>query len=119
MTTSDVDSGLARSIVAILAVLVLLPVLTMVVMFPMMGWGGGWMMGGRFSGSVSPWWGLGMILIWLVILLGIGYALYRTLLRTPSSEMDSALEELRHSYARGELSDDKFETRRELLGQKR
>lgn len=88
-------------------------------MFSMMVWGGGWMMGGRYAGSVSPWWGLGMMMIWLIVLLGIGYALYRTLLRSPPSETDSALEELRLAYARGELSDDEFETRRELLGQNR
>jgi putative membrane protein len=119
MSATDSNDTLARSIIALLAVLVLLPLLSMVVMVPMMGWGGGGMMGGRYAGNFSPWWGLGMTLIWLIILLGIGYALYRPLVRTSPSKTDSALEELRLAYARGELSDDEFETRRKLLGQNR
>jgi len=55
-----------------------------------------------------------MMLVFLLIVLGVGYALYRTLTQAGISR-DPAVEELRVAYARGELSQEEFEQRREAL----
>ena len=44
-----------------------------------------------------------MMLLFLVVLLGIGYFLYWVVTRGALSGNDAALEELRIAYARGEL----------------
>lgn len=104
-----------RIILVVIAALVLAPILMMVFMFPMMGmWGG--MMGGFDGFGGSPLWGIGMMLLWLVVLVGGGYLLYRWVSGAGSIGADPALEELRLAYARGELSDEEFEERRSRLG---
>lgn len=114
-TTTDGRTWL-RVLLLIIAFLLLLPLLMMAFMMPMMGmmgWGWG---GGPGSGVVmSPLWGIGMMLVLLLVLLGIGYTLYRAVTRTSLGGNDSALEELRLAYARGELSQEEFEQRREDL----
>lgn len=121
--TPRADSTLRIVLIAI-AVIVLFPLLMMVFAFPMMGmmgwWGGyGPMMGGYGNGgvSISPLWGIGMMLLFLAVLLGIGYFLYRALAGNSRAliSRDPALEELRLAYARGELSEEEFETRRRKL----
>lgn len=110
------SDGLLRIIVVILGVLVLFPLLMMVFAMPMMGMMG-WWWGDGMAGGLSPLWGLGMMLIWLVVLVGIGYLLYRGLVgKTGSGALsDPALEELRVAYARGDLSEEEFEERRAKL----
>jgi len=56
-----------------------------------------------------------MMLVGLLVLLGIGYAIYRTVTRSSLGDSDSAIEGLRLAYARGELSQEEFEQRREDL----
>jgi len=76
------------------------------------------MVGGMETGgavSMSPVWGIGMMLVFLLIVLGVGYALYRALTQAGISSGDPAVEELRVAYARGELSQEEFEQRREAL----
>jgi len=48
------------------------------------------------AGGLSPLWGIGMMLVWLVVLVGIGYLLYRGLVGGVGSSLtgDRALEEL-------------------------
>ena len=58
-----------------------------------------------------------MMLVFLLVLLGIGYLIYRAFTRESLSSNDPALEELRLAYARGELSQEEFEQRRENLRQ--
>ena len=58
---------------------------------------------------------------WLVVLLiavGVVYVLYRGVTGAGSEE-DAALEELRLAYARGDLSDEEFEERRQRLERER
>ncbi|SFG35005.1 putative membrane protein [Halopelagius inordinatus] len=86
----------------------------MVFAMPMMGMMGWWGGGGPGTG-VSPIWGIGMMLSFLVVLLGVGYFLYRGLVGGQVLGHDRALEELRTAYARGDLTDDEFEQRRERL----
>lgn len=106
------DDTLARLVLLVLAVVVLLPLLTMGLAMPAMGvMGWGWH-DGAMTGS---WWGLGLSLVWLVVLVGLGYVVYRALVGGTSAERDPALAELRLAYARGDLTDEEFEARRAVL----
>ena len=116
MSTERTSDGLLRIVLIVLAVIVLFPMLMMVFAAPMMGMMG-WWWGDGMAGGLSPLWGLGMMLVWLVVLLGIGYLLYRGLVggvRT-GAVSNPALEELRLAYARGDLSEGEFEERRAKL----
>lgn len=109
------NDQLLRILLIVAAVVLLVPFLVMVVMMPIMGmWGGGHM------GDVGMWGGAGWmwLLMWLLVLavvLGVGYLMYRGIRQTGGRREDAALEELRVAYARGDLSDEEFETRRERL----
>lgn len=109
------DETLLRTLLLIVAVVLLVPFLMMVLAWPMMGlWGGGHMWDGNATGA--GW--MTMILLWLLplaVVLGLGYLLYRGLVGSGGRETDPALEELRVAYARGELSDEEFEERRNRL----
>lgn len=98
----------------LLGLLVLLPVFAMG--FGMMG--SGWqhgMWGGTDGASGWPLvLGVGMQLLAFAIVVGGGYLAYRALSGDAESA-DPALEELRMAYARGDLSDEEFERRRERL----
>ena len=103
---------LLRGVLLVLAVLLLVPFLLMIFMMPMMGMMGG--MGGTGT-SMSPVWGFGMMLLFLLVLVGIGYALYRAFTSDTIAPTDRALEELRVAYARGELTQEEFEQRKKDL----
>lgn len=118
------SDGNQRDLTTILLVLVGVLVLWPLVMMGfggmgMMGYGGmggyGGMMGGPYGGSGGfGLVGFGLQLVFLLAVLGGGYVLVRRLLNQRESQ-DSALEELRIAYARGDLSDEEFETRRSKL----
>jgi putative membrane protein len=81
------------------------------------GYGGG-MMGGGWGGMG----GLGLfgggMFLWPLLLVGLVLLLvYRTNREEQTSMTDTALAELRERYARGELSDEEFESRRSSLTQ--
>ena len=70
--------------------------------------GGGW---GLFGGTMGLWG-----LLWMGLLLGIPfYLVYAVATRAGSGNNERPLSVLRERYARGELSDDEFERRREQL----
>ena len=116
MATTDT---LLKTLLLVVIAVVLLPLVMMLVMTPTIGmgmWGGSPMWnGGMVGGTGSIWmW----VLPWLVMLAvfgGLGYLLYRVLGGSESGSTDPAIEELRAAYARGELSDEEFETRLERL----
>lgn len=114
MSSARTTDGLLRLVVIVLGVLLLFPLLTMVFGMPMMEMMGWWWDGGTMNGF-SPLWGLGMLLVWLVALLAIGYVIYRVLVGqvAPESGADPAREELRLADARGDLTDEEFEERRQ------
>lgn len=116
MSVDHTSDGLLRAVLLVLAVIVLLPVLMAVLAMPMMGMMGWWWNGGM-AGGLSPLWGLGMMLVWVLVLGGIGYLLYRAFAgRTESSTTtDPAFRELRMAYARGDLTEEEFEERRANL----
>lgn len=105
MTT---DTDLVRLAVVVLVLLFLAPMLLMIVAMPMMGhmWGG----------TATPVGWLFSALVGLLVVAGVAYLLYRLV---GTDRQDPALEELRLAYARGELSDEEFETRRERLSRER
>lgn len=113
MGGEQADGSLLRIVVVVLAVVLLSPLLMMAVAMPMvgmMGWGG--------QMGFSPLWGFAAMLLSLLVVVGVGYVLYRALVGTGGagdSAADPALEELRMAYARGDLSDEEFEQRRERL----
>jgi len=74
--TSERRDRPLRLILIVVASILIIPLVLMAVMMPMM-----WMVGGMETGgavSMSPVWGIGMMLVFLLIVLGVGYALYRT-----------------------------------------
>ena len=94
--TTERDSKtihLTRIILVVLAVVLLAPLLMMAFMMPMMG-----MMGGMWSDGatmMSPLWNIAMMLLFLLVLIGIGYLVYRAITRGLATNVDPALEELR------------------------
>lgn len=119
MSETTTDTRLLTIVLAIIGALVVLPVLFMG--FGMMGTGP--MMGGMWghetwaSGTVSGWMLLVSALfrfLFLAAILGAGYLVYRSITER-DRDSDQALETLRLAYARGELSDEEYETRREAL----
>lgn len=111
MPETHTTDGLLRIVLVVLAVVVLAPMLMMAFAFPMMGMWGGMM--GRFGGvGVSPLWGVVMMLVWFALILGGGYLVYRWVAGVAAGDRDPALRELRHAYARGDISDEEYEQRR-------
>ena len=115
------NESLSGTLLIALGAILFLPVLGMALMMPMMGmWGGGWShmaetgMWGTGSGA---WVWVVMWLVPLVTLGGLGYLVYRGLSGTTDESAAPALEELRRAYARGDLSDEEFERRRQRLGE--
>jgi putative membrane protein len=103
-----------------LAALVLLPVVTMAVAVPMMGpgHGMGWrsgMMGEHGGYGMVPLWSVLTILVWISVLGGGGYLLYRLLSGPGTTTSDPAIEALRVEYARGNISEEDYEERRTKL----
>lgn len=104
----------------------LLIVLGAILLFPLLGmtmmgmWGGGWSHmadTGMWGAGGGAWVWVVMWLVPLVVLGGLGYLLYRGLAGTTDESADPAIEELRRAYARGDLSDEEFERRRQRLAE--
>ena len=110
------DDSLTRTLLIVIAAILLLPVLMMALAMPIIGlWGGGHM----WNGNGTSWTWLVMSAVPLLVVLGIGYLLYSAVRRPDGKRMDPAVEELRAAYARGDLSDEEFEKRSERLRRNR
>lgn len=111
------NNDILRPLLILIAIVLLAPVFMMLFAWPMLGmWGGGHMMhDGMWNGTGGAWLGL---VIWLAVL-GLlswgGYLFYRAMSEPADETADTAIEELRLSYARGQLSDEEFEERRARL----
>ncbi|OVE82859.1 SHOCT domain-containing protein [Natronolimnobius baerhuensis] len=113
MTTDD---SLVRTLLIVIVAILLFPLLAMALMMPLMGiWGGGHMWNGMWNGSDSGWMWLLMGIIPLIVLFGIGSLLYSAVRQSNENQSDPAIQELRSAYARGELTEEEFEKRRERL----
>jgi len=113
------DRRLVTIALLILGAVVVLPMLFvgtgMMGSGPMMG--GTWGSGMWGDGTTSGWLFVGAVvmrLLFLVALVGGGYLVYRAV-AGGQRDADTALEELRRAYARGELTDEEYEKRRETL----
>ena len=117
LSSMSTEDSLVRTILIVIAVLLLLPFLMMVLMLPVMGlWGWGHMWdGGMWNGVGGTWMWLLTSLVPLLLIIGIGYLLYSAIRQSGDRRTDPALEELKMAYARGDLSDEEFEKRRERL----
>jgi len=105
---------LLRRLLIVGLALVLVPFGMMLLITPIVRmWDGNHM----WAGGLPPGAGMGWVwpLLWLVIIVGVGYVLYSFLRGSDDQQPDSAIEELRAAYARGELSDEEFERRLERL----
>lgn len=97
-----------------------LAAVVLLALVPLFGMGAGMMGGGHMwgAGGTAPGWALlaGVVMQLLVVALFVAgaVALYRAL-SGDGEQGDEALEELRLAYARGDLSDEEFEQRREQL----
>jgi putative membrane protein len=116
MSTQTSDDRLVTLAVVLLGALLVLPLLFMGLGmggYGMMGtWGGHMWDGG--TGTAGWAFLLSVLLRFLVLaaLVAGGYLLYRSV---TGDDRDAAMAELRRAYARGDLSDDEFERRRETL----
>lgn len=104
----------------IVGLLLLFPFVMMLFMMPMMGVAGwGHMNGHMWNGTGSGWAWLFMWLVMLAIVGGIAYLFVRVIRDTDSNGADPALEALRITYARGEITDEEFAQRRDRLENER
>ncbi|ELY65719.1 SHOCT domain-containing protein [Natrinema versiforme] len=118
MATDTRDTRLAAIVLVAIGVLVVLPMAFMG--FGTMG--AGPMMGGMWghemwSGETAPGWlplvAVLLQLLFVAAVVGGGYLVYRAI--AGADDTDPALEELRLAYARGELSEEEYEQRRNAL----
>lgn len=124
MPTQPDDTRLVTLLIVVVGAVFIIPLFF--VGFGMMGfgpmtggmWGGHMWGGGMWGDGTMPGWmfvaGIVMQLLFLAALVGGGYLVYRAV-TGPTSDSDQALEELRVTYARGELTDEEYEQRREAL----
>ena len=111
----DRNDQLVKILLIVIALVVLFPILVMMFAWPMMGVRDGGHMWGWHGEPVSVWFTFFMWFIPLSVILAVGYLLYRGLVSSADRSGDPALEELRLAYARGDLTDEEFETRRQRL----
>jgi putative membrane protein len=110
---SETRSDLTTLLLVVLGIFILWPLLMMMVGgMGLMGYGG--MMSGPYSDGGYSIVGVALQFAFVILFLGGGFLLARRLIGHRESR-DEALEELRLAYARGDLSDEEFETRRQTL----
>ena len=111
------DGGVLRAVLLVVGLLVLLPLLWMGSMILFGSFGGFGGVGGHMAPG-GGWFGLFGI-VPLLLFIGLVYLLYVGLRDGGQEQEDAALEELRTAYARGDLSNEEFERRRERLREDR
>jgi putative membrane protein len=115
-TQSQERSPFLRVALVVLAIVFGIPLLMMLFAVPFMGmWamGGGHMWDGA-AGGPEFFVILLMLVPLLLLLLGVAYVA-RALFGDEGGATDPAMAELRRAYARGDLTDEEFERRREQL----
>lgn len=118
MPTNANDSRLLAILLLVVGAIVVLPALLMG--FGMMGFGmmGGTWGHGMWSDGAVPGWivlaGVVFRFLFLAAVVAGGYFLYRAMTGS-DGDGDAALEELRIAYARGDLTEEEYEQRRERL----
>ncbi len=118
MSNTTLADRLGLFVIAVLALLLLVPLFWMGMGMPGGShmWDGG-MWSGSMGGGMPGWlWVVAIVvqLLFLAVLVAGAVVLYRSLTEDSAAD-DEALDELRLAYARGDLSDEEFEQRRERL----
>jgi putative membrane protein len=112
--STDSITQLATVVLIVLGAIVVLPVLFMG--FGVMRFGP--MTGGMWGDGTAPGWmvliGVLTRLLVLAATVSAGYLVYRAV-TTADGGTDQALEELRVAYARGDLTDEEYEQRKDTL----
>ena len=103
-----------RTAMLVVLLLFAIPMLMMIVMMPVMAVVG-WEVHTDWHGSGSTWAWAAMMVVPVLLVFGLGYLFYRTVSADNQQKTESVLEELRIAYARGELTDEEFETRHNRL----
>lgn len=118
MATDTRDTRLATIVLIAIGALVVLPMAFMG--FGMMGFGpmmGGMWGHGMWDGGTTPGWlplvAVLLQLLFVAAVVVVGYLVYRAI--AGGDDTDRALEELRLAYARGDLTDEEYEQRRDAL----
>ncbi|APW97259.1 hypothetical protein CHINAEXTREME_05500 [Halobiforma lacisalsi AJ5] len=108
------SNPLLRTIVVVLLAVLAIPLVMMLVAMPFAGamHAGSGTGTGMWSGGMGTTGWLWMSAVPLLLLLLLGYGAIRLL---GGDDGDAALEELRRAYARGDLTDEEYETRRQRL----
>ncbi|SFC16674.1 putative membrane protein [Halobiforma haloterrestris] len=112
MTDSD---PLLRTIVVVLLAVLAIPLVMMLVAMPFAGAMHAGSGTGMWSGGMGTTGWLWMSAVPLLLLLLLGYGAIRLLGGDGGDDGDAALEELRRAYARGDLTDEEYEKRRQRL----
>jgi len=115
MTSNTTDQQRIWVVLTIVAALIIVPLFGMMWAGPMMG--GMWGTGMWGADGMSGWMliiGVGMQLLLVAVIIGAVYLGYRAI-RKPDGASDPAVAELRAAYARGDLSDEEYERRRDRL----
>lgn len=119
MSNNTDGTRLVTVVLIIVAAFVIFPMFSM--SFGLMGFGpmmGGMSGGGMWADGTMPDWvffaGIVMQLLFVAAIMGGAYLIYRAVAGA-ENDTDQALEELRLAYARGELTDEEYEQRREAL----
>lgn len=105
------DGSRQTMIWTFLGVFVSLPLLMMGIVMPVMVLTGSGLMSVRTNSLET----IFLFLLPIGVLLSVGYLLYVRGDARPEPKTDDALDELRAAYARGDVSDEEFETRRDRL----
>ncbi|QZX99210.1 SHOCT domain-containing protein [Halobaculum rubrum] len=112
--SSSNRSDITTIVLLVLGAIIVLPLVTMGLGFGgMMGYGG---LMGQYGGTGGwrPFVGMLVPFGFLLVLIGGGYLVVRRTRETQAAH-DPAMEELRSAYARGGLTDEEFEARRETF----
>ncbi|AGN01264.1 hypothetical protein L593_06585 [Salinarchaeum sp. Harcht-Bsk1] len=109
------DDTILRAAVIVVAAFLLIPFLMLLFAVPMLGMSGGHMWDGGGMSDGAGWAWVGSWLVMLAVIGLIGYAIARALRGPKRTSTDPAIEELRMAYARGDITDEEFEERRERL----
>lgn len=111
----DTEDAILRAAVLVVVAFLLIPFLMLLFAVPMMGMNGGHMWDGGGMGDGAGWAWIGSWVVMLAVIGLIGYGIARAVGGSGSSSADPAVKELRVAYARGDLTDEEFERRRERL----
>lgn len=106
------DPDARRLLLVVIAIVLVAPMVMMLFAWPMVGMADG---GHMWDTGGGGWVALASLALIMLVLVGALGLLFRWIAPRSATEDDPALEALRVAYARGELTDEEFEHRRDRL----